>query len=104
MTTYRGKQFVFVCDFDDDLDDYPEDYTVYLLPNIPESTVMADFRSAFSSVITHLGYVPVKLVKFDSTRRREIDTGVLDELIERVERLEQKGELPSQPPSATKQV
>lgn len=88
VTTYRGKQFLFYCPFEEEIDDWSEDYRVYLLSNIPDAVVKASWGAATANAIGNLGRVPVKSVKFDHTKRREIDTAVLDELIERVERKE----------------
>ena len=36
ITRYRDKQYLFDCSFDEWLEDYPQLYQVYVLPNLGE--------------------------------------------------------------------
>ena len=79
--THDRRQFLFESAFNDDLDDYPDFYHVFLLrPTTPDdlngSWVHLSERSE-----AYLGKVPVRDVVFDETNRREVGTGVLERLL-----------------------
>lgn len=78
-----GKTFFFECVFDQELDDYPDVYKVYILPNLTEGELPNDWTTLSSRAIQSLGEVPVQRVHFDSTKRHSIDPAILDELITR---------------------
>jgi len=70
--TFDGEStFLFICDFDEALDDYPSDYLIYRL--IPASNMPGDDRE-------FVGKVPVDAVEFDKTLRREIKSIILKKL------------------------
>jgi hypothetical protein len=83
LVPYNGQWFLFDCPFDDDLDDYAENYQVYLMPEIPDQELPKDWTTLPGRAIRRLGKVPVASVKFDPTKRRQIDTAVLDALTPR---------------------
>jgi hypothetical protein len=75
-----GQLYVFDCAFDDDTEDYPETYQVYLMPQIPAEDLPQDWTTLPSRAIRRLGEVPVASVKFDPTKRRQIDTAIFASL------------------------
>lgn len=81
VVKHGGRQILFDCVFDDDLDDYPETYQVYLLPSLSDEELTGSWERLPERATEFLGEVPVGDVQFDSTRRREIDTAVLDALL-----------------------
>jgi len=81
VVRHTGRQLLFWRDFDDDLDDYPETYKVFFLPHLSEEKLTGSWKRLPERATDFLGEVPVRDVQFDSTRRREIDTGVLDALL-----------------------
>lgn len=81
VVSHNGRQLLFWRDFDDDLDEYPETYQVYLLPCLSDEELTGSWERLPERAINFLGEVPVGDVQFDSTRRREIDTAVLDALL-----------------------
>ena len=75
-----GSAYLFDCPFDEALDDYPECYDVYLMPLMSHEQMRA-LRGALSDqAIRRLGRVLVSAVRFDTTRRKEIDLDVLQQL------------------------
>ena len=74
---HRGDVYVFECDFDEQLDDYPPNFKVYRLP---KSTLTDFSRNAFSTNSALVGEIIVSDVKFDKTRRKEVDTDCLAKL------------------------
>jgi len=77
IVSYENKTFLFDCPFSEVIDDYPPEYDVYLMTTLREAELRFSWENIKSKVIRKLGTVPVDAVKFDSTRRREIDTEVL---------------------------
>lgn|SRR5438046_1164081 len=80
LVNHRGTLYLFDCPFDQDLDEYPDIYRVFVLPSDPCSDLSGSWDDLASRATAYLGEVPVKSVQFDSTRRREIETDVIDEL------------------------
>lgn len=83
MVRHQGMQLLFDSRFNEATDEYSEAYEVFLLPsNISEETLSGSWESLTDLATKHLGTVPVSQVKFDPTMRREIDTEIIDSLME----------------------
>jgi hypothetical protein len=80
LIPYKQELFLFDCAFDEALDDYSDSYKVYTLPDLKVEELPADWTKLHLRANRYLGEVPVSKVQFDPTRRRAIDTTVLDEL------------------------
>lgn len=79
---YKGKLLLLYCAFDDTLDEYPDNYSVYVLPEALEPSLENEswlFLEDAKQVL--LGQIPVKAVKFDSTTRKQLDPSVVDEIL-----------------------
>jgi len=79
---YRGKLLLLDSPFDDDLDEYPDSYSVYELPESAETSLakgtwlfLENARSAC------MGQIPVNAVRFDSTKRKALDPSILDQIL-----------------------
>ncbi len=81
VVTYRRQQFLFESAFDDDLDDYPDVYQVFLLRDVSENELKGSWVHLSEKAQAYLGKAPVKDVRFDPTLRREIETDVLEGLL-----------------------
>lgn len=77
----RGQTFLFECAFSDAIDDYPDEYNVYLLPEIGDADLPADWTTLVARALHHLGKVPVTNVQFDATRRKEMDASILEQFL-----------------------
>ncbi len=79
---HRGTLFLLQSAFDDELDDYDSNYSVYVLPESVE-TSLAEGRWEFleSTAAPCVGRIPVKEVRFDRTKRHQMDPAILDRLI-----------------------
>jgi len=77
MVRWEGSLYAFVRDFDDDLDEYEDQYRVYLLPSLTDEEVEASWLRIETRATDYLGEAAVKDVAFDATHRREIDTAIL---------------------------
>lgn len=78
LVRYRGQLYLFDCPFSEELDDYPDVYSVYTLPDIPDEETPDDWTTLVPRATALLGTVPVKRVRFDSTRRKTIGAEVFD--------------------------
>jgi hypothetical protein len=87
LVPHKGAWYLFDCPFEEDVEDYASAYQVYLMPEIPEADVPKDWTTLHTRAIRRLGEIPVTKVQFDPTKRRQIDTSVLDDLISKPARL-----------------
>jgi hypothetical protein len=81
VVSHAGKQFLFLREFDEAIDDYPDNYRVFLLPGIPNCEIKQLWSDIERQAIEFLGEVPVKEVKFDKSTRKRIDTNVLQRFV-----------------------
>lgn len=81
LTTHDGKQYLFDCPFDDQLDEYLERYRVYELPGVPEEELQGSWVRLPERAVSLVGEVPVASLQFDPTKRNSINTITLDELV-----------------------
>ena len=80
LARYDGKLFLFDCAFDETTEDFPDFYQVYILPNLDEKELADSWAHLSSRAIHCFDKVPIERIRFDPTRRREIDSTILDEL------------------------
>lgn len=80
LVNHRGTLYLFDCPFHQELDEYPDIYKVFVLPSDAGSDLSGSWDDLASRATAYVGEVPVRSVQFDSTRRREIDANVIDEL------------------------
>lgn len=79
---YKGKLLLLDSLFDDKLDDYPDSYSVYELPDAVESSLGNDsWLFLENAKLVCVGQMPVNAVRFDSTRRKALDPSVLDKIL-----------------------
>jgi len=81
ITTYEGRQYLFDCPFDDELDDYPDSYRVYRLPALSEAELQGSWEHLSHLATDFLGVVPVTKVHFDPTKRACVNTAIFSELL-----------------------
>jgi hypothetical protein len=81
VTTLNGKLYLFDCPFDDELEDYSERYRVYQLPADLKRKLQGSWERLSERAESLLGSVPVGKVQFDQTKRKRINTSVLEELL-----------------------
>ena len=79
---YRDQLFLFLSSFDEDLDEYPDDYSVYRVPTSYPSSEIESWMYVPTESFTYLGQIPIRSVTFDATLRKELDASVLDPLID----------------------
>src|SRR5260370_2210208 len=81
LTRYNGRTILFECSFDEQLDDYAESYRVYSMPDLTDEDLPKDWTTLQQKATAYLGEIPVARVRFDPTRRREVELSVLEELL-----------------------
>ena len=80
------KQFLFLRDFDETLDDYPNFYRVFILPNLSDEEVKNSWVQIETLANSFVGEIPVTEINFDSTKRKEIVLKPLENLLDKVAR------------------
>lgn len=76
---YRGKRFLLQSAFDEDLDEFPTDYSVYVVPeSADDSSTECSPEFLSKTPMSCIGRIPIDQVTFDSTRRAELDASILD--------------------------
>ena len=79
VTSQENMQYLFWRGFfDEQLDDYPNEYQVFVLPNLSEELINESWISLPEKAIAYVGKVSMDRVVFDPTRREFIDTGTFD--------------------------
>jgi hypothetical protein len=72
------RQFLFLREFDDALDNYPDTYRVFSLPGLSDEIIKSSWQRIESLATAFLGEVFVREVNFDPSRRKEMETSVID--------------------------
>jgi hypothetical protein len=80
VVSYAGIQYLFWRVFDDLLDDYPNAYKVFVLPELTADEIMRSWQKLPELALRYLGEVRVSQIEFDPSYRKGIDTRVLETL------------------------
>jgi hypothetical protein len=81
IVNHRGQKLLLDCKFDDSLDDYPPTYKLYILPKEIDERSEKSWESMPTRAVRYVGEIPVNHVIFDRTKRTELETKVLDDLL-----------------------
>ncbi len=84
VVTYQKKVLLFDCAFDDETEDFPESYRVYTLPSLRNEDLAGSWAKLSMQATQYLGEVPINKVRFDPSKRKEIDTAILEELTAKI--------------------
>ena len=80
---YCGKRFLLLSPFDEERDEYPDEYSVYVVPDsVDDSQPVCTPEFLGRTPMACLGQIPVDEVLFDPTKRKELDASILDSLID----------------------
>ena len=77
---YRGRLVYMESYFDEELDEYPSIYSVYVYPETVEYPSAESPWAFKDSPATFIGEIPIRDVLFDPSKRKELDATVLDGL------------------------
>jgi hypothetical protein len=78
--TDRGQTYLFDCPFDESVEDYPDEYRVYLMPDLTEADVAGSWAELPRKARAGVGRLPLSAVRFDPTNRQFVDASILDTL------------------------
>ena len=81
VTTYENRQYLFLRDFDDELDDYPHEYEVFILPNLSEKEIKESWSLLHEKTVAFIGKISVDRVMFDPTKRESINIDTFERLV-----------------------
>jgi hypothetical protein len=81
VVPYNGMKLLFECLFDESIGEYPDYYNVFTLSNIKEEDLQGSWVGLSKLATRYLGQVPICEVKFDQTKRKEINSEVIERLI-----------------------
>jgi hypothetical protein len=77
-----GKKWILLQSaFDEGMDEYEPDYSVYRLPSSFEPPPKGTSWEFLKQDLEYLGKIPVREVEFDETKRRTLNAAALDELV-----------------------
>jgi hypothetical protein len=79
---FMGRRFLLQCAFDDDLDEYLSDYSIYIVPEATDESrpiCHPDFLS--NTPMACIGHIPIHQIQFDPTKRAELDASILDSFL-----------------------
>lgn len=77
--TYKGAKFYLESPFDEEAEEYPDSYSVYLLPE----SVDLNATPHNTGAMTLLGSIMVRDVHFDQSRRKTLDPSFLEPFLRR---------------------
>jgi hypothetical protein len=75
LLSFQERLFLFDCPFDEELEDYPNQYKVYLLPNLSEEELDGSWEKLSDRALRHLGDVPIVNIQFDPNKLVGWETG-----------------------------
>ena len=81
LLQYREKALLLQSPFDGKIDEYPDVYSVYQVPEvISQSVLSGDWASLEGAELRFIGEIPISTVAFDPTKRRTLDSSCLEGL------------------------
>src|SRR6266852_3678230 len=82
VTTYENSQYLFWRGFfDDELDDYPSEYEVFILPNLSEKEIKESWPLLPKKAVAFIGKISMDRVMFDPTKRDSINVATFERLV-----------------------
>jgi hypothetical protein len=81
IVEHQGHNFLFDCPFDEELEDYQNEYRIYLLPMLAPDDFAGSWGNLSRKAVSYLGEIPIGRVHFDASKRKEMNADLLEELI-----------------------
>jgi len=79
---YRNRLFLLQSAFDENLDDYPSSYSIYILPDsVKDSLRRGSWEFLRNAQMTCIGQIRIDQVVFDPSKRKELDASILDSFV-----------------------
>ncbi len=79
VVRFGGKTYLFDCPFDEIKDEYGTHYSVFLMPPLDDADLAGDWRKLLSLAVQLKGKVPVSDVKFDTSKRKEVNVDFFEQ-------------------------
>lgn len=73
-----GQLYLFDCQFDESVEDYPNAYQVFQMPPLTDADYAASWAGLWHRAIRKIGDIPLPAVRFDPTRRKAVGAEVFD--------------------------
>jgi hypothetical protein len=80
VVAHHGAQYLFDGSFDDEIDDYPDEYRVFILPNLTQEQLSGSWTDLTRRASRSVGKIPTRDVVFDRTKRQAIEASIFDRL------------------------
>lgn len=80
VVSHKDTQYLFWRVFDDALDDYPDEYEVFVLPDLSEEEIRESWSSLPEKAEAYVGKIHLNQLIFDPTKRQSIQTVTLERL------------------------
>jgi hypothetical protein len=80
LVSYLGQTYLFDCPFDEAIEDYPDHYRVYSLSPVPDEEMTGSWDLLPNRAIHTYQQVPIREVRFDASKRKEIDAAILGKI------------------------
>jgi RNA polymerase sigma factor (sigma-70 family) len=81
IAPFQGRTLLFDCRFDEVLGDFPAYFKVFLLPHLDPEELAGSWDDLGHRAIQFIGNVPIEKVRFDPSKRRQVNTALLKELL-----------------------
>jgi hypothetical protein len=82
LTQFRDRTYLFDCPLDENIEDFPETYQVYEMPDLSNEVLHGTWESLSTLAVRWVGEVPISSVSFDPTKRNSISSKALIHLIQ----------------------
>ena len=80
---YKDRFVLLKSSFDEEIDEYPDNYEVYVVSDSAETFLNTEPWDATNwATKTHIGQVPITQIEFDESRRKLIDASFVNSLLE----------------------
>ena|SRR5438105_4421716 len=89
LVDHKGHLFLFDCPFDDVVEDYATEYRIYVLPTLDPTELTGSWAGLSKKAERFLRKVPIGRVCFDPSKRKEMDSELLEELVLQVSKPKQ---------------
>ena len=81
LLRYRERTLLLQSPFDESMDEYPDEYFVYQVPDtISQAVLGGDWALLHEAELHFIGKMPISTVAFDPTKRRTLDSCCLEGL------------------------
>ncbi len=81
LVNYLDGTYLFDCEFDERMEDYSQEYKVYLMPLIFEKDLGKSWKDLYTSSINLISTISIYNVEFDETKRKFVNRNVLERLL-----------------------